>query len=82
MAKVGQIQAKAIYSMLKTTIDTCIKENNWEFYKTKTLTIAKNIKESYGVPTLAHLTCVSSTKRTVAERIRDIKGQTGCWRSS
>lgn len=45
MAKVGQIQAKAIYSMLKTTIDTCIKENNWEFYKTKTLTIAKNIKD-------------------------------------
>ena len=38
-----------------------------------TLDIAKNIKESYGVPTLAHLTCVSSTKRTVAERIRDIK---------
>ena len=26
-----------------------------------TLDIAKNIKERYGVPTLAHLTCVSST---------------------
>ena len=30
-----------------------------------TLDIAKNIKERYGVPTLAHLTCVSSTKETV-----------------
>ena len=38
-----------------------------------TLDIAKNIKELYGVPTLAHLTCVSSTKETVSERIREIK---------
>ena len=38
-----------------------------------TLEIAKNIKERYGVPTLAHLTCVSSTKETVRERIADIK---------
>lgn len=38
-----------------------------------TLDIAKNIKESYGVPTLAHLTCVSSTKETVQERIKEIK---------
>ncbi len=38
-----------------------------------TLEIAKNIKELYGVPTLAHLTCVSSTKETVKERIEDIK---------
>lgn len=38
-----------------------------------TLDIAKNIKELYGVPTLAHLTCVSSTRETVAERIRAIK---------
>ena len=38
-----------------------------------TLKIAKNIKERYGVPSLAHLTCVSSTKETVAERIRDIR---------
>ncbi len=38
-----------------------------------TLDIAKNIKERYGVPTLAHLTCVSSTRETVHERIRDIK---------
>ena len=38
-----------------------------------TLDIAKNIKECYGVPSIAHLTCVSSTKETVAERIRDFK---------
>lgn len=38
-----------------------------------TLDIAKNIKELYGVPTLAHLTCVSSTKATVNEKIRQIK---------
>ena len=34
-----------------------------------TLDIAKNIKERYGVPTLAHLTCVSSTRETVKEKI-------------
>ena len=38
-----------------------------------TLDIARNIKEQYGVPTLAHLTCVSSTKDTVHARIADIK---------
>ena len=38
-----------------------------------TLDIAKNIKEAYGVPTLAHLTCVSSTRDTVRQRIEDIK---------
>ena len=38
-----------------------------------TLDIAKNILKEYGVPTLAHLTCVSSTKHTIKERIRDIK---------
>ena len=38
-----------------------------------TLEIAKNIKERYGVPSIAHLTCVSSTKETVAQRIEDIK---------
>ena len=37
-----------------------------------TLDIAKNIKTAYGVPTLAHLTCVSSTKETVHEKIREI----------
>ena len=38
-----------------------------------TLDIAKNIKELYGVPTLAHLTCVSSTKETVKSKIEQIK---------
>ena len=38
-----------------------------------TLDIAKNIKEQYSVPTLAHLTCVSSTRQTVAERIADMR---------
>ncbi|MBE7053135.1 MAG: methylenetetrahydrofolate reductase [NAD(P)H] [Ruminococcaceae bacterium] len=38
-----------------------------------TLDIAKNIKEMYNVPTLAHLTCVSSTKETVKEKIKQIK---------
>ena len=37
-----------------------------------TLDIAKNIKERYGVPSIAHLTCVSSTKETVKARIKDI----------
>lgn len=37
-----------------------------------TLEIAKNIKERFGVPSLAHLTCVSSTRATVSERIRDL----------
>lgn len=38
-----------------------------------TLDIAKRIKQQYDVPSLAHLTCVSSTKQTVAERIAAIK---------
>ena len=38
-----------------------------------TLDIAKNIKATYNVPTLAHLTCVSSTRQTVAEKIGAIK---------
>lgn len=38
-----------------------------------TLDIAKNIKELYGVPTLEHLTCVSSTKETVRQKINEIK---------
>lgn len=38
-----------------------------------TLDIAKNIKELYGVPTLEHLTCVSSTKETVRQKIEEIK---------
>lgn len=38
-----------------------------------TLDIAKNIKERYGVASLAHLTCVSSTKETVGNKIEEIK---------
>lgn len=38
-----------------------------------TLDIAQNIKEHYDVPTLAHLTCVSSTKETVQQKIAQIK---------
>ena len=38
-----------------------------------TLDIARNIKEAHGVPTLAHLTCVSSTRETVRARIADMK---------
>ena len=37
-----------------------------------TLDIAKNIKKLYGVPTLAHLTCVSSTRETVEQKIKEI----------
>ena len=37
-----------------------------------TIDIARNIQEKYGVPTLAHLTCVSSTRATVEERIADM----------
>ena len=38
-----------------------------------TLEIAKNIKKLYGVPTLAHLTCVSSNRETVKQKIAEIK---------
>ena len=38
-----------------------------------TLDIAQNIKAQYGVPTLAHLTCVSSTHQTVQEKIAAIR---------
>ena len=38
-----------------------------------TLEIAKNIKANYGVPTLAHLTCVSSTRDTVRNKIEQIR---------
>ena len=38
-----------------------------------TLDIAKTIKEQHNVPTIAHLTCVSSTKETVREKIAQIK---------
>ena len=38
-----------------------------------TLEIAENIKKNYGVPTVAHLTCVSSTRETVRQKIDQIK---------
>lgn len=38
-----------------------------------TLDIAKSIKELHGVPTLAHLTCVSSTRETVKKKISEIR---------
>ena len=38
-----------------------------------TLDIAREIKADYGVPSLAHLTCVSSTRETVHARIEEIK---------
>ena len=38
-----------------------------------TLDIAKNIKEKHNVPTLAHLTCVSSNKSKVHSMIEQIK---------
>ncbi len=37
-----------------------------------TLDIAKTIKETQGVESLAHLTCVSSSKETVKQKIKDI----------
>ena len=37
-----------------------------------TLDIAKNIKGLYGVPTLAHLTCVSSSRDSVKAKIEEI----------
>ena len=38
-----------------------------------TLDIAKNIKDRYNVPTVAHLTCVSSTKETVRNMVSKLK---------
>ncbi len=38
-----------------------------------TLDIAENIEKSFGVPMLAHLTCVSSTPDTVREQIKLMK---------
>ncbi len=38
-----------------------------------TIDIAKNIAERHGVPTLAHLTCVSSNKETVRAMIENLK---------
>ena len=38
-----------------------------------TLEIAKNLQNDYGVPALAHLTCVSSSKETVVRQIASLK---------
>ncbi len=38
-----------------------------------TLDIAKDIKDRFNVPTMAHLTCVSSNKETISEKIYEIK---------
>ncbi len=38
-----------------------------------TLDIAKDIKDNYGVSTIAHLTCVSSTREIVHQRIEEMK---------
>ena len=38
-----------------------------------TLDIAREISEKYGVPSLAHLTCVSSSRESVKSRIEDFK---------
>ena len=38
-----------------------------------TLDIAENIKKQYGVPTIAHLTCVGATKKTVHDKINEIR---------
>ena len=37
-----------------------------------TLALANGIEKKYNVPTVAHLTCVSSTKQTVRERLSDM----------
>ena len=37
-----------------------------------TLDIAKDIEETHGVPTIAHLTCVSSDRQTVKAKINEI----------
>ena len=38
-----------------------------------TLAVAKNIREKYHVPMLAHLTCVSSDRETIRRKIREMK---------
>lgn len=38
-----------------------------------TLDIARNIKERFNIPMLAHLTCVSSDKATVSARIKEMQ---------
>ena len=38
-----------------------------------TIEIARNIQEKYGVPLLAHLTCISSDRKRVADQIRAMR---------
>ena len=38
-----------------------------------TLAVAKNIREKYQVPMLAHLTCVSSDRETIRRKIQEMK---------
>jgi methylenetetrahydrofolate reductase (NADPH) len=38
-----------------------------------TLDIARSIQQQYGLPTVAHLTCVSSTRETVRARIEELR---------
>ncbi len=38
-----------------------------------TLVICKELKDTHGIAALEHLTCVSSTKETVSQRIREIQ---------
>lgn len=40
-----------------------------------TLDIAENIMMDFGVPTIAHLTCVSSSRETVRERIEEMNAR-------
>ncbi|MGN0548760.1 MAG: methylenetetrahydrofolate reductase [NAD(P)H] [Acutalibacteraceae bacterium] len=40
-----------------------------------TLDIAENLMKDFGVPTLAHLTCVSSSRETVRERIEEMNAR-------
>ena len=38
-----------------------------------TLEMARHVEQTYGVTTVAHLTCVSSTRETVRQRIRELQ---------
>lgn len=38
-----------------------------------TLDVAKSMKDKYNIPMLAHLTCVSSDRETIHQRIQDLK---------
>ncbi len=38
-----------------------------------TLELARSIEQKYAVPTVAHLTCVSSTRETVRDRLSDMR---------